>query len=60
MAFVVSFAAENGLDRTVSLILRQHLLARIPGLTANFESALIAAIAAAGSLASTEPAGVRQ
>jgi hypothetical protein len=63
MAFVVSFAAENGLDRTVSLILRQHLLAQIPGLTANFESALIAAIAAtatAGSLASTEPAVVRQ
>ena len=63
MAFVASFAAENGLDRTVSLILRQHLLAQIPGLTANFESALIAAIAAtaaAGSLASTEPAVVRQ
>jgi len=63
MAFVASFAAENGLDRTVSLILRQHLLAQIPGLTANFESALIAAIAAiaaAGSLASTEPAVGRQ
>ena len=27
MGFVASFAAENGLDRTVSLILRQHLLA---------------------------------
>jgi hypothetical protein len=46
--------------RALEQAIRLGETAQIPGLTANFESALIAAIAAAGSLASTQPAVVRQ